>query len=120
MKFALNCGIPVHDWIGSVMSKAAKECFGEAVSFLIRKKGVTQKDLAISVGVTQATVSKWVRKKEIPRDATLDKLADYLGVHVAMLFLPPSSVYQSGSGKIILDLAEIAKESGYIITKKDS
>ena len=120
MKLSVAYGIPSNDWIGSLMAKAAKECFGEAVSFLIRKKGVTQKDVAESLGVTQATVSKWVRKKDIPRDATLDKLAEYLGVHVAMLFLPPSSIYQYSSGKIILDLAEIADASGYSIKKKDS
>jgi transcriptional regulator with XRE-family HTH domain len=102
------------------MAKAAKECFGDAVSSLIRKKGVTQKDVAEAVGVRQATVSRWVRKKEIPREKILDKLSEYLGVHVAMLFLPPSALYQSGSGKIILDIAEIAAESGYIIKKKDS
>jgi len=120
VNLSIEYGIPVHDWIGSSMARAAKDCFGEAVSFLIRKKGVTQKDVAESVGVRQATVSRWVRKKEIPREVLLDKLAEYLGVHVAMLFLPPDSIYQAGSGKIILDLAEVADASGYTIKKKDA
>ena len=120
MNLAMNCGIPVHNWIGLLMSKAAKDCFGEAVSFLIRKKGVTQKEVAEALGVRQATVSRWVRKKEIPRENTLDKLATYLDVHVAMLFLPPSAIYQHDVKKVMFDLVQIAAESGYIIKKKDS
>lgn len=117
MKLAINYGIPIHDWIGSFMAKAAKECFGEAVAYLIRKKGVTQKEVAEAVGVRQATVSGWVRKKEIPRETTMDKLADYFGVHVAMLFLPPS-LLEPGTGKVTLDLSEIAVDPVYIVRKK--
>lgn len=99
------------------MAKAAKECFGEAVLFLIRKKGVTQKAVAEAVGVDPSTVNRWVKMKEIPKESTLDKLASYFGVHIAMLFLPPS-LLEPGTGKVTLDLSEIAVDPVYIVRKK--
>jgi transcriptional regulator with XRE-family HTH domain len=101
------------------MAKGAKDCFGEAIAFLIRRKGVTQKQVAEAVGVDQSTVSRWVRKKEVPKEATLDKLAEYLGCHVAMLFLPPSML-EPGTGKVILDFSEISSSPVYLVKKKDS
>jgi len=71
------------------MKMTSKQCFAEAVFHLIRKKGVSQKELARIVGVQEATVSKWVNAKEIPRCTIMDALASALGVPVFLLFLPP-------------------------------
>lgn len=42
--------------------------------------GIEQKQLAISIGVSQPTVSDWFNQKKNPRGERLDKLSEYLGV----------------------------------------
>ena len=44
------------------------------------KKGIPQKDLAITLGVSQASVSDWEKNKKNPRGENLAKLAEYFGV----------------------------------------
>lgn len=117
MNLSLDYGIPIRDWIESTMPKPAKDCFGEALLFLIRRKGISQKDLANALGVRPSTVSGWVRKKEIPRETALDKLANYFNCHVAMLFLPPD-LLEKGSGKFTLDFSEVSDVPVYLVRKR--
>lgn len=45
---------------------------------LIEQRGLTQKELADAIGVTQGTISRWVRDQVDSYDkATLIKLLDY-------------------------------------------
>lgn len=46
-------------------------------------RGIEQKELAISVGVSQPTVSDWFNQKKNPKGERLDKLAEILGVSKA-------------------------------------
>ena len=50
------------------------------VKELRKKKGVQQKELAISVGVSQPTVSDWEANRKDPSGERLRKLAEYFGV----------------------------------------
>lgn len=54
---------------------------GEIISTL-RKKGMTQKDIADRLGITDKAVSKWERDIAFPDTATIPKLAEFLGVSV--------------------------------------
>lgn len=47
---------------------------------LRKKKGIQQKELAIIIGVSNATVSDWEHQRKNPRGENLRKLADYFGV----------------------------------------
>ena len=47
---------------------------------LRRKKGIQQKELAISIGVSQPTVSDWESNKTDPSGERLRKLAEYFKV----------------------------------------
>lgn len=46
-------------------------------------RGIEQKELAISVGVSQPTVSDWFNQKKNPRGERLEKLSEILGVSKA-------------------------------------
>lgn len=48
-------------------------------------RDVTQLDVAKAVGTTGASVSEWEADKKTPREATLERLAKYLGVTPAYL-----------------------------------
>ena len=46
---------------------------------LRRKKGLTQADLAVKLGVTQSLVAMWERGAVMPSAAKLPEIADMLG-----------------------------------------
>lgn len=56
--------------------------FGTYINALMRSKGWSQADLAAAVDVAPSTVSNWLNNDDpvIPKPATLNKLADKLGV----------------------------------------
>ncbi len=49
--------------------------------------GLTQTDLARTLGVSQAQIAQWERAGARPRHATLKRLAAAMGLHVAQLSL---------------------------------
>lgn len=55
---------------------------GEIISTLRKEKGMTQKDIADLLGITDKAVSKWERDIAFPDTATIPKLAEILGVSV--------------------------------------
>lgn len=52
---------------------------------LLKKKNVTQEELAVAIGVRQSAVSAWVCGKTQPRTRHLIKIAKVLGVSVKTL-----------------------------------
>ena len=50
------------------------------VKELRKKKGIQQKELAISIGVSRPTVSDWEANKKDPSGERLKKLAEFFGV----------------------------------------
>ena len=62
-----------------------KEKFGEFVSKLRKERGMTQKELAEKLFVSDKAVSKWERGQSLPDITMLNPLADALGVTAADL-----------------------------------
>lgn len=63
----------------------AERTMGELISAQRREKGMTQRELADRLGITDKAVSKWERSASYPDTATLPKLAELLGISVAEL-----------------------------------
>ena len=63
----------------------ANQSMGETISTLRKEKGMTQKDLADQLGITDKAVSKWERNVSYPDTATIPVLAEILGVSVEEL-----------------------------------
>ena len=63
----------------------ASTSMGEIISTLRKEKGMTQKDIADKLGITDKAVSKWERDVAFPDTATIPKLAEILGVSVEEL-----------------------------------
>lgn len=55
------------------------------VKELCKKKGLSQKELAIIAGVSQPTVSDWFNGKKNPRDERLKKLSEIFDVSEAVI-----------------------------------
>ena len=64
-----------------------KESFGKFLAALRKEKGLTQRQLAEKLFVSDKAVSKWERGLSIPDTALLIPLADLLGVTVTELLL---------------------------------
>ena len=62
-----------------------KEKFGEFIAKLRKEMGMTQKELAERLFVSDKAVSKWERGQSLPDITTLNPLADALGVTAAEL-----------------------------------
>ena len=58
---------------------------GKIIATLRKEKGMTQKELADQLGITDKAVSKWERDASFPDTATIPKLAEILGVSVEEL-----------------------------------
>ena len=67
------------------MYRIDNEKFGAFVSELRREKGMTQKDLAQRLFVSDKAVSKWERGLSLPDISLLQPMADILGVSVTEL-----------------------------------
>lgn len=76
---------------------------GEIISTLRKEKGMTQKELADLLNITDKAVSKWERDIAFPDTATIPKLAEILEVSVEELMnakaIPASE--HKGTGHII-------------------
>ena len=58
---------------------------GKRIRALREKKGITQKELADLLGVTDAAVSKWEHGKNFPDITVLERLSEVLGCKVSEL-----------------------------------
>jgi transcriptional regulator with XRE-family HTH domain len=52
---------------------------------LIKAKGIKQKWLALKLGVSEVTVSNWVKEKSIPTQKHLLKLSELLDIPIKEL-----------------------------------
>lgn len=52
---------------------------------LIKSKGIKQKWLALKLGVSEVTVSNWVKEKSMPSQKHLEKLSEVLNIPVKEL-----------------------------------
>ena len=58
---------------------------GEIISTLRREKGMTQKELADMLNITDKAVSKWERGMACPDTHTIPRVAEILGISVEEL-----------------------------------
>ena len=79
-----------------------KQTMGEIISALRKEKGMTQKDLADKMGVTDKAVSKWERNLSCPDISSIPKLAEILGTGVETLMdVTPKAQEKTSAGQIV-------------------
>ena len=94
---------------------------GEIISTLRKEKGMTQKQLADLLNITDKAVSKWERDIAWPDTQTIPKLAEILGVSVEELMNAKSvpTTGHKGSGyliDIILKAIPVAMGVAVVVT----
>lgn len=94
---------------------------GELISALRREKGMTQKELADKLNITDKAVSKWERDVACPDTMTIPKLAGILGISVEELMNARSTPITGHKGagflvNIILKAVPLAMGVAVIVT----
>lgn len=119
MNLIARCGIPsVRELLfGANLVTSLREAFAAGLAFQLRKHGLTQIEFAKKISVTQASVSRWVNRKEVPSATKVDEIAALFKVHPAILFMSEGDVAAlAGDGRVLLDLAKLASDSGFRLT----
>lgn len=99
----------------------AYKSMGETIGALRREKGLTQRELADKLNVTDKAVSKWERDVACPDTMTIPKLAEILGISVEELLNAKSApiLGHKGAGylvNIILKALPVAMGIAVVIT----
>ena len=81
---------------------------GKLISSIRKDKGLTQKQLADSLGVSNATISKWETGKGFPDISLLEPLASVLDVTVSEVLAGERRKNNDETNSIINDLVEIS------------
>ena len=99
----------------------ANKSMGEVISTLRKEKGLTQKELADMLNITDKAVSKWERDIACPDTMTIPKLAEILGISVEELMNAKSvpTTGHKGAGyllNIILKAVPLAMGVAVVVT----
>lgn len=66
--------------------QSLKKSFGNNLRYWRKMRGMTQEDLANALGVTVHSISNMERGIHGPRFTTIERLTEFLGVDVSILF----------------------------------
>lgn len=91
---------------------------GEIIGMLRREKGMTQKEIADMLNITDKAVSKWERGLAFPDTQTIPRLAEILGVSVEELLnakAAPTATHKRASELIDVILKGISTAMGVAV-----
>lgn len=87
----------------------------EQIAVLRKQKGVTQEELAVAIGVTNQSVSKWESAQCCPDIQLLPALADYFEVSIDEL-MGHETVKKGDPDSLFEAAVKVAAETGYVST----
>lgn len=98
-----------------------RETLKDNLIFYSKAKGVSQKDLAIALGVSQAAVSHWFKGDNSPNIEIVSKIAEILGVRISDLLnerentkTPAPEESEAGDKVSMEELTAFLTKAGYI------
>lgn len=99
----------------------ANKSMGEIISTLRKEKGMTQKELADMLNITDKAVSKWERDISYPDTQTIPKLAEIFGVSIEELMNAKATPVTGHKGaaylvNIILKAVPLAMGIAVVVT----
>lgn len=93
------------------MSNSEYTGFGERMKYYRKKQGISQKDLGDFLGVSQQAVAKYENLDEAPKSATIDRIADALGITFYELLLGESDT----DYRYIAEAAGLSPDEGILL-----
>ena len=86
-----------------------KNMIGEYLRDLRRRRGMSQQELALALGVSKQTISNWEVGRKVPRMKVVEKIANVFGVsrNSILAGLPVEMLEQEGQGdRKVVDLTD--------------
>ena len=81
---------------------------GMLIAQIRKENGLTQKQLADKIGVSNATISKWEAAKGFPDISLIEPLADALGISVSEIIAGERLKNSEKTDDLIIDLVDIS------------
>lgn len=60
--------------------KSARKILSENLEQLMKQNNITQIELSEAIGVSQSTISNWIKEVKYPRIGKIEELAEYFNV----------------------------------------
>ena len=60
--------------------KSARKILSENLQQLMKQNNITQIELSEAIGVSQSTISNWIKEVKYPRIGKIEELAEYFNV----------------------------------------
>lgn len=86
-----------------------RQIVAENIKNLIKAKGITQKELAKSIGMSQNIITEYVKLRSFPPGGVLQKIADYFGVKKSDIDTTWKAEVNSDNTPIIVHTIETMK-----------
>lgn len=83
----------------------------ERLCMAMKNKGMKQKDVAEALGVTQATINRYINNERSPRADVIVRLSDLLGVTTDWLLKGDSNGYERGWNDALNAVQDVLKRS---------
>ncbi|MGM0922210.1 MAG: helix-turn-helix domain-containing protein [Bacillota bacterium] len=93
--------------------------FGHKLKLLRKKKGLTQKQLAEKLFLSQSSITRFERDEMLPTSETLNKIANYFDVSIDHLLDRPKHTKSSNLEKAINEAIEELKEEDTLLFMKN-
>lgn len=93
--------------------------FGHKLKLLRKKKGLTQKQLAEKLFLSQSSIARFEKDEMLPTSETLNKIANYFDVSIDHLLDRPSTKKSSNLEKAINEAIEELKEEDTLLFMKN-
>ncbi|MCZ0788656.1 helix-turn-helix transcriptional regulator [Lactobacillus delbrueckii subsp. allosunkii] len=87
-----------------------KNMIGKYLRDLRRRRGMSQQELALALGVSKQTISNWEVGRKVPRMRTVEKIANIFGVsrNSILAGLPVEILEQEGQeDRRVVDLTDL-------------
>lgn len=81
---------------------------GALIARIRKEKGLTQKELADRIGVTNATISKWETGKGFPDISLLEPLANALDITISEIIAGEKNSAETDPDVLIHDLVDVS------------
>ncbi|HDG7269567.1 TPA: helix-turn-helix transcriptional regulator [Staphylococcus aureus] len=65
--------------------KSARKIFSENLLSLLHQKGIDQKQLAMDLNISPASVTHWIKENKYPRIGKIEEIAEYFNVPMSRL-----------------------------------
>ena len=99
------------------MATWSKEVFAKNLRRYMEIKGISQKELAVIVGVSAPTINEWIKSKKYPRIDKIEILSNYFGCLKSDLIEEKTEeqLHMEKKNDILTDIILTLREDGELL-----